>query len=425
MAKKLLALALCFVLCATLIGCGVTGNSGYNAVEMGTKDIYAETDSWNGMDIRVAGYRNFQDDPLNWEFAYGAEQFAEEYGTNVTFRVGGQDGQGEDLAAAIASGDPWEVQYSFGISVFPLVFADGLYTPIDEYINYETNDKIDEITVEGAKWLGRHYGISSLPMQEMWYIAYNETWMKELGIKTPYEYYEEGKWDMDAYKEVNAAAVAKEVGFRSSISRPHTGASYISDWDDKKGKVTVTYDQPKNVEWLNFWGELLTNPQYDIRKGGRVSQRQSLMRDEVMPNLIKDEISQTTSDVIRYIHFPRPEGGLGTYLTDSHFLFPAGVAEEKLPCAIALASYMTDAKSKVVVEDTYKAYMTEEDWALFEENMNHAYFLPRIFYYGVFQIGSTFLQDMNAGKAVATHIAENTESLKAKADEFNAKYSVQ
>ena len=30
---------------------------------------------------------------------------------------------------------------------------------------------------------------------------------------------------------------------------------------------------------------------------------------------------------------------------------------------------------------------------------------------------------MKAGKSVATHIAENTESLKAKAEEYNEKYA--
>ena len=37
-------------------------------------------------------------------------------------------------------------------------------------------------------------------------------------------------------------------------------------------------------------------------------------------------------------------------------------------------------------------------------------------------MGDKFLSDMNAGKAVATHIAENTEVLKARAEEFNEKY---
>ena len=54
--------------------------------------------------------------------------------------------------------------------------------------------------------------------------------------------------------------------------------------------------------------------------------------------------------------------------------------------------------------------------------MENAYYLPRIFYKGAFEIGNKFRQDMAAGKSVATHISENTESLKARALEFNEKY---
>ena len=56
MAKKLLALVVCLSLCAALVGCGVKFN----------------TEDWAEMEIRVAGYRLFNDDPLNYEFAEGA-----------------------------------------------------------------------------------------------------------------------------------------------------------------------------------------------------------------------------------------------------------------------------------------------------------------------------------------------------------------
>ena len=175
MAKKIIAVVACLAIIASFVGCG--------------KKVTFNTEDWADMEIRVAGYRLFNDDPLNYEFAAGADKFTEEYGTKVSFLVGGGDGLGDDLVSGIMSGDPWEIQYCFGISVFPLTFAEDLYTPINDYIDYDNNDKIDKVTVEGTKWLGNYYGVSALPMQEVWYLAYNETWMKELGIKTPYEYY--------------------------------------------------------------------------------------------------------------------------------------------------------------------------------------------------------------------------------------------
>ncbi len=408
MMKKILAIVACLAIVASFVGCG--------------EKVTFNTEDWADMEIRVAGYRLFNDDPLNYEFAAGADKFTEEYGTKVSFLIGGGDGMGDDLVSVIMAEDPWEIQYCFGISVFPLTFAEELYTPVTDLIDYDNNDLIDEITVEGTKWLGEYYGVSTLPMQEVWYLAYNETWMKELGLKTPYEYYQEGAWTMDAYLELNKQAKALGAGSKGVYTRPHVGGKYMSTWNDKTGEVTVTYDQQANNEWLTFWGTLLTDPQYDIKTTGRVSQRNVIMRDEVMPNLVKDEISQETTDVIRYINFPTEDGSISSYLTDSHFLFPAGVSEDKLPCAFTLACYMADSKAKMVTEETYKANMNEEDFAIWEETLENAYFLPRIFYKNVWEIGDKFVGDMNAGKAVATHIAENTESLKAKAVEFNTKY---
>ncbi len=415
MTKRLLALVVCLGLVAALVGCsrGVTFN----------------TEDWADMEIRVAGYRLFNDDPLNYEFAEGAEKFTEEYGTKVSFMIGGGDGTGDDLVASIIAGDPWEIQYCFGISVFPLTFTEGLYTPITEYIDYETNDMIDEVTVEGAKWMGEYYGVSSLPMQETFYMAYNETWMKELGLKTPYEYYLEDNWNLDSYLELNAAAKALGAYSSTTWARPHLGGMYLSKWNEETGEVTVTYDSPENYEWLNFWATLMTDKRYEAfggptTTGGRqnVATRSLIMSDEVMPDLLKNVLTEETTDTIRYIHFPNMDGDIGVYLTDSHFLFPLGIPEEKLPCAFMLACYMTNEKS-VQAEARYKENMVPEDYELFKANHAAAYYLPRIFYTGIHANSVAFRNDMvQYNKDVATHIAENTESLKAKALEFNRKY---
>ena len=230
---------------------------------------------------------------------------------------------------------------------------------------------------------------------------------------------------MEAYKEINEKAFFLGASSSSTYTRPHVSGKYLASWDDESGKVTVTYDSPENIEWLGFWADLLSDARYSITGSGRVSGRDVIMRDDVMPNLIKDELSQETTDTIRYIHFPNENGELGVYLTDSHFLFPTGVKEEKLPCAFMLACYMTDMKSQMVTEDVYKPNMTEADFEIWEKNLENAYYLPRYFFpeSDMYQVRRQFREDVAAGKAVAAHVAENTESLKAKADEFNEKYA--
>ena len=59
------------------------------------------------MEIRVAGYRLFNEDPLNYEFAEGAKKFTEEYGTTVEFLVGGKDGMDEQgIAESLGLANP-------------------------------------------------------------------------------------------------------------------------------------------------------------------------------------------------------------------------------------------------------------------------------------------------------------------------------
>ncbi len=411
MFKKLIAVGLGLTIAASVAGCG-------------KKKVTFNSDEWGDMEITVAGYRLFNDDPLNYEYAAGADKFTEEYGTKVNFMVGGGDGLDDDLVSAIMSGNPWDIQFVWGISVFPTTFCEELYTPITDYIDFDSNKMIDKETVDGTFWKGEYYGVSNLNMQQVWYLCYNETRFKEMGFKTPYEYYEEGKWNMDTYKELNAAANAKGAGSWSEIRRPHTGRKYMCDWDMEKGEVTVTYDSPENTEWLSFWGELLQNKRYNVETKGYVSQRKPIMRDQVMPEMITRELENgaDSPDSIRYIFFPTKDGQPESYLTDCHFMFPAGVEESRIPCAFMLACYMCDSKSQMT-DELYKNNMTSEDYELWKKTLSNSVFLPRMFYEGAFAIGDQFIADMKAGKSVATHIAENTESLKAKAEEFNEKYA--
>lgn len=407
MIKKTLAVIMVLAIAASFIGCG-------------EKKI--DKTAWADMEITVGAFRDFNDAPRLEGYKMGADKFTEEYGTKVNFMLAGGDGMGDDIVAAIMSGNPWQIQFVWGISVLPLAYNEDLYVPITEYVDFDKNDKIDKLSMDANYWKGEYYGISALPMQEIYYVVYNETWMKELGIKTPYEYYEEGKWNWDAYKTICAKAVEAGSGTRSEVRRPHTGRKYMSKWDLDKGEVTITYDSPENVEWLNFWGDLITNPRYDYFHQGYVSERGIMMRDNVMPEIMEYEITNDTNDVIRYINFPGKDGEVGSYMTDGHFMFVNGISEEELQCSIELATYMVDEQSKKV-DSLYKEHMSEEDYAIWEKTLENITFLPGAFYDGVWEIGDKFIADMKAGKSVATHIAENTESLKAKAEEYNEKYA--
>jgi ABC-type glycerol-3-phosphate transport system substrate-binding protein len=54
--------------------------------------------------------------------------------------------------------------------------------------------------MELMKYNGKHYGVTS--GAEPMVVFYNKTMFENNGIKTPTEYYKEGKWDWNALKEV-------------------------------------------------------------------------------------------------------------------------------------------------------------------------------------------------------------------------------
>ncbi len=91
MLKKITAVIACLAIAASVIGCG-------------KKAVTFDTSDWGDMEIRVAGYRLFNDDPLNYEFAAGADKFTEEYGTKVSFMVGGGDGLGDKFLSDMNAG---------------------------------------------------------------------------------------------------------------------------------------------------------------------------------------------------------------------------------------------------------------------------------------------------------------------------------
>lgn len=413
MVKKIVALAITAAVAVSIVGCGPSDN--------GKKPGEVDTSKWEGMELTVAGYRQFNDDPLNYEFAAGAEKFVEKYKTkDVNFIVGGGNGMDDDLVASIVAGTPWDLQYAFGISIFPVPLAKNLFTPITDYLDLE-NPYLDKEALEGAKWKGEYYGVSNLGMQEFSYASYNETWFKELGVKTPIELYNEGNWTTESFMNMVAELKQKNVNVQLNVGRPNVTGMYLCKWNDDD-TVTVTYDSQENQDWLNMWRKLMYEPEYQVGVG-TVADRQTIFSDDVFPNVIKNEVSKESSDTLRYIHFPQNGNKAGTYLTDSHFLVPMGVKEDKIAAAVELAAYMCNEKA-VLAKEMYKKNMTEEDYALMEENLANAYFIPRFFtptLYG--DLSNKWIPDAQSGKPVSTHIAENIEWLKSLADEFNNTYA--
>lgn len=462
MFKKLSCILLaCLMLmtCLSFVGCGDKTNTTGETQTGDAIEVLPGEPNWNvlgskanpnpetleGVDkLRVAGYRLFNDDPLNYEFAAGADEFTAKYGIDVEFLVGGGDGMGDDLLAVIATGDPWDLQYAWGISTFPTPMAKGIYTPLTAYVdlvkdadgnyvtdedgNYQfTDERIDKLVMDGSMWGGEYYGISESQMQEFVAIVYNETWFRELGIETPHDLLAKGEWDLEGYKEIAAQARAKDASFGGNILRPHVVGTYMTEWNGDY--PTNTFDSEANTQWLQFWYDLRAGEEYQYGGPGSVYKRESIMTDEVFPNRVKDEFGTLetpieTDDVLRAIYFPNAEGTNTAYITDSHFLVPAGVKEANIPAAVELASAMVNMKGNMV-DDLYGTMLVEEDYNLLQETYKGFYYLPRFVNTTIWnQLAGAFIGSVDEKKPVATFIEEYTPVVQSAVDEFIETYGV-
>lgn len=191
----------------------------------------------------------------------GAEKFAQEFGTKpVAFTVGGGDGMGDDLVAAIVAGDPWDLQYAFGVVIFPTALAKGVFTPITKYLDVNDPD-LSKITLDGAKWKDDYYGISNLGMQEFSYSTYNETWFKEIGVKTPYERFQDGEWTQDGFVKMVEEIKERGADYAMNWHRVNVLGRYMTKWNND-GTCEITYDSPENISWLTRWENFVYNPAY-------------------------------------------------------------------------------------------------------------------------------------------------------------------
>lgn len=396
------------LLVSVMSGCKVAKNGN------DTKVNQLDPASLNGVTITVAGYRDFTDDPLNKAYVDGAKKFEEKYpGVKVVFRAGGGDGSGQDLVAAIASGDVWDLQYNFGIATFPGVFVNDLYEPLDEYIDFN-DPKISKLTVDGTKFKGKTYGISNLKMQELGYASYNETWYKELGVKTPYEYYKEGSWNWENLLKMTAELKAKKANVTGNVSRPNIFGQYYAKWNEDE-TISITYDSQENREWLEMWRTLIY--EYKVNGGGSVAKRETAFFIDVSPNAMISEWNITTNDTIRFIPLPMKDGKLAAYLTDSHWMVPKGA--KNIQAAAELAKYLCQGKADFL-ENEFKSKMLSEDYDIWSKSIQNAYFIPRFIPGVEWQAhAAPLVNDFFTGKTVATHIAERIDSMKANAEKYN------
>lgn len=379
----------------------------------GSGDDSAQKD-YSNMNFVVGAYRDLRTDPYNNSYSIGADAFMKKYpGSNVEFTIHKNN---EDLVTAIASGDVWDVQLSIMSPVYS-EFKQAIFEDLTPYIDKDssvyTRQLIDKATLDGGV-----YGLSHVMMGDIIYGIYNEDMYLDYGIKTPYEYYEEGAWSWDSFIKMTDDLKKNNLNLAIVWEKPYLNMRYGLQWQDDF-TVKSGYDCQEQRDWMNFVRTLVYDKGIgnsgNANKDNGVAKRENAMRIEMLPHLMVAANQNTTQDSIRYIPWATKDGGHDSiYVVDYYFCVPTGA--KSVDGSVELINEMitacTDDRTKM-----YKENMTPEDYAIFEESIKDFYVLNYLDGYGYSQ--RDLINEFAAGKAVSQHISEVSGMLDAACEAHN------
>ncbi len=123
------------------------------------------------------------------------EEWAAKTGASYTIHNQTSD---EELLAAIDAGEGPDLFNGWG--AFPNLFLNGVAAPMSEELTASFRAKFGDTYLDAFTYMDQCYGVA-LPWNAIAVFRYDRTHLEEMGIKTPREYWEEGNWNFETYKQ--------------------------------------------------------------------------------------------------------------------------------------------------------------------------------------------------------------------------------
>ncbi len=400
--KKIALLLAAVSLAGSFAGC-----NSEPAVEEEQKD-------YSGMSFVVGAYRDLRTDPYNNSYSIGADKFMQDYeGSSVEFVIHKNN---EDLVAAIASNDVWDVQMSI-MSPRPSLLKQDLFEPLTEYVDIDNPIYTKELIERSDIFGGEIYGLTNVMMSDVLYCAYNENMYSDYGIKTPIEYYNEGAWSFDNFKKMVDDLKKNQLNTVIQWTRPFVNMRYGLQFDENY-KVTSLYDTQDQYEWLNFIKDVVYEKGILNTKGQAhtPAKRESAFVLQIIPHTLVAAVGSSPVDTVRYIPWVSKDGGKdSTNIVDYSFCVPKGA--KSVDGSVELSNYMIEACTADRTE-MYKNAMVEEDFEIFMDSLNDFYTTSWIDGYGYDQ--GTLVNEFSQGTSVSQHISSIKDQLQKACDDHNA-----
>lgn len=200
-------------------------------------------------DMRVAG-----------DVKPAVKLFEETYGGKIDYIQCAWDERIDKLQIFISSGDSPDLVDKED-TTFPLLISKNVYEDLTDYIDLSQPqwEGFDDL-ISQYDWQGRHCYYPWFATALCDYVYYSNARFEEFGIKTPREYYDEGEWTWDAFKETMTkfvdASSEGTVGVYGNITTDmicSTGTPLVGISD---GKITNNMKSAEVDRAMTFLEEL-------------------------------------------------------------------------------------------------------------------------------------------------------------------------
>lgn len=299
-------------------------------------------------------------------FYWAVQKYQELYGKNTVYLVltASADGYKEKVTAALAGGDTPEL-LEVKTHWMPSFAIENILQPVDGKIDYKSLHY--QGLVEAASWNGKHY--VGCP-NGMWshVIWYNETLFKKYNVKTPKEYYKEGKWTWDNFVKAARDMTFDDIwGFSTDaldtlVRSQKTG--FVTKNND--GTMTITWKKPEVLRALQVTHDMIYkykcwNP--DLTYTSLNFKKQKLAMSSGVIGF-KENYAKGMTDTISCVPLPKPTENSEHYGGAYGIFWGIGKGCDNLDGAIAFLKILAQ------YEDKNYGNRTPLEQSLTEEELN-------------------------------------------------------
>lgn len=258
---KIFSMVLAILLLSLFAGCSNAKDSSVSSNTESKTDSNAG--SISGTTVDPEDYRGTSVTYVTWKDPYKNEdgivvdKFKEKYGIDVKIDLIDEAQYISIIAGSIAAGTQGDVIFVNG--TFPGSLT--VMQPLDA-AQLDLSDPIwDQFAIQSSSIDGHPYLVNTVSnvWSEVDICVYNKNLFESNGITTPAEYYEQGKWTIDAFKKAcqDIKALGKDYLGAAVLGDAFLGGCGVGVFGYENGEFKVTVND-KFYDCMSFLAELAT-----------------------------------------------------------------------------------------------------------------------------------------------------------------------